>query len=66
MRSIREKFKHHQNGWSTAFEQQYHNGMITVTLRSSSGEIYDKVRCDDYWNALDYFRAFNAIAKNQH
>lgn len=66
MRSIREKFKHHPNGWSTAFEQQYHSGLITVTLRRSSGEVFDKVRCDDYRNALDYFRAFNTIAKNQH
>jgi hypothetical protein len=66
MKSIREKFKNHANGWSTTFEQQYHSGLITVTLRSSSGEIYDKVRCDDYRNALKYFSAFNAIAKNQH
>ena len=66
MRVIRDKFKLYPNDWSVMFEQQFHNGMITVTLRSSSGEIHDKVRCDDYRNAMDYFRAFKSIAKNQH
>ena len=27
-------------------------------------ELHDKTRCDDYHTALEYFRAFAAIAKN--
>ena len=27
-------------------------------------ELHDKTRCDDYRAALEYFRAFAAIAKN--
>jgi hypothetical protein len=63
MKVIRDKFKSHRNGWTTSFEQQYHNGMITVTIRTDAGEVYDRIRCDDYRNAMDYWRAFNGIAK---
>jgi len=34
-----------------------------VTLRNPSGEVHDKIRCDDYRMALEYVRAFKAIAK---
>jgi hypothetical protein len=27
-------------------------------------ELHDKIRCDDYRSASEYFRAFAAIAKN--
>lgn len=42
------------------------SGMYTVKLYSANGELSDKVRCDDYRNALDYRKSFNAIAKNAH
>ena len=38
-------------------------GMWGVILRDPSGRLHDKVRCDDYRDALDYRRAFCAIAK---
>ena len=63
MKTIRDKFKLHRNGWSMSFEQQYHNGMITVKIRTAAGEIYDRIRCDNYRDAMDYWRAFNGIAK---
>ena len=44
----------------------YPNGMFTVTLRAGMGEVIDRVRCDTYRQALEYRRAFNAIAKNRH
>ena len=39
------------------------SGMYLVQLRSASGELQDKVRCDDYRMAMTYKRAFMAIAK---
>lgn len=33
-----------------------------VTLRIGTG-VHDKVRCDDYRGAMEYFRAFCKIAK---
>ena len=42
----------------------YPNGMFRVTLRIGTGPVIDEVRCDTYRQALDYRRAFNAIAKN--
>jgi len=36
----------------------------SVILRNPSGEVHDKIRCDDYRMALEYVRAFKAIAKN--
>ena len=34
-----------------------------VLARSPSGQILDKIRCDDYRDALDYYRIFSALAK---
>lgn len=39
------------------------SGMYLVQLRSSSGDLLDKVRCDDYRTAMEYKRAFSALAK---
>lgn len=32
--------------------------------RNPRGDIIDKMRCDDYRVACEYFRAFQALAKN--
>ena len=53
----------HKNGWSVSHEKLSPNGMFLVELRNASGGLHDKVRCDDYRMACDYFRAFKAIAK---
>jgi hypothetical protein len=34
-----------------------------LLVRNASGNIVDKTKCDDYRMALDYYRAFCAIAK---
>lgn len=40
------------------------SGMYEVNVRAPNGELHDKVRCDDRMEAMQYFRAFTAIAKN--
>lgn len=35
-----------------------------VTLYNSRGQVADKMRCDDYRDALAYLKSFRAIAKN--
>jgi hypothetical protein len=51
----------YRNDWSTMLEKA---GMwYCVQVRNAAGGIHDKVRCDDYRMALDYWRAFNAIAR---
>ena len=61
---VHSKLKVYRNDWLVMMEPQ-NNGMYLVMVRAANGEVYDKVRCDDYRNALDYFRAFNRIAKVQ-
>jgi len=59
---MQTKVKTYRNDWSTMLEK---SGMwYCVHVRNAAGELHDKVRCDDYRMALDYWRAFNAIAKN--
>jgi hypothetical protein len=51
----------YRNDWSAMLEKA---GMwYCVQVRNAAGDIHDKVRCDDYRMALDYWRAFNAIAR---
>ena len=40
-------------------------GMYTVTIRDPRGEVHDKIRCDDYSDTMEYFRAFKKIATNK-
>lgn len=56
------KTKLYKNNACTFFER-LSSGLWAVTLRAPSGELADKVRCDDYRMALDYWRAFNAQAR---
>lgn len=56
------KSKTYENGWSAYFEK--HASWYLVNVRNARGDIHDKMRCDDYRTACDYWRAFNAIAKN--
>ena len=61
---VKSKLNVYRNGWLAMMEPQS-QGMYLVLVRSANGDVYDKVRCDDYRNALDSFRAFNRIAKVQ-
>ena len=61
---MKDKGKEYRNGWSTYMERLLPSGMYRVNVRNASGDIHDKVRCDDYQDARAYFRSFNAIARN--
>jgi len=38
--------------------------MWHVMLRAGNGEVADKVRCDDYRQAVEYRKSFIRIARN--
>ena len=59
---MQTKSKLFRNDWFVQFEKT--GFWYVVQVRAASGELHDKVRCDDYRNACDYYRAFCAIAKN--
>lgn len=56
------KYKLHKNDAFVTFEKS--EFWYEVRLRAPNGELYDKVRCDDYRSAMDYWKSFNLIAKN--
>lgn len=63
---MQTKIKTYRNGWLAMLEKTASLDAPYVALvRTSTGEIYDKRRCDDYRHALDYYRCFSLIAKNQ-
>lgn len=60
------KSKLYKNNAFVTFEKIESNAsrFWAVLLRAPNGELHDKVKCDDYKNALDYWKIFNAIARN--
>ena len=62
MRMTNNKIKVFNNG-SASFERLFPSGFYLVQCYVGT-ELHDKVRCDDYKTALEYFRAFQSIAKN--
>lgn len=59
---MQTKSKVYSNGWETYMEKS--SAWYLVNVRNAIGDVHDKVRCDDYRTALDYWKAFNAIARN--
>ena len=56
------KIQEFKNGAYVTFER-LPSGFYAVALRSPSGELHDKVRCDTFRAASEYRRVFAAIAK---
>jgi hypothetical protein len=56
------KIKDYKNGYAT-FERLFPSGMYLVQVYKGS-ELADKIRCDSYKAAMEYFKAFAKIAKN--
>jgi hypothetical protein len=56
------KIKEYKNGYAT-FERLSPSGMYLIQLYKGS-ELADKMRCDTYKAATEYFQAFAKIAKN--
>lgn len=55
-------FKEYPNGWSVYFDK-LRNGWYETYVRDAYGNMHDKMRCDTYAGAREYYRAFQAIAK---
>lgn len=55
------KIKTFKNGCAT-MERLFPSGMYLVKVNCTNGYV-DKVRCDDYAMAREYWRAFCIIAK---
>ena len=61
---MKTKLKTYRNGWLAMLEKTAsHDAPYTVLVRDARGEIHDRIRCDDYRAAVNYWLAFNAIAK---
>ena len=58
------KYKLHKNAAFVTLERGNY-GYYTVLLRDPHGEVHDKTTCDTYRAALEYFSAFNRIAKQK-
>ena len=61
-KGLKMKIKEYKNGYAT-FEQLFPSGMYLVQCYKGS-ELSDKIRCDTYKVAMEYFKAFANIAKN--
>ena len=55
------KIKVFSSGYAT-LERLFPSGMYLVQCYKGT-ELHDKIRCDDYRSALEYYKAFKAIAK---
>ena len=60
---MQTKIKTLKSGAWTTFDKHPANGMYEVKVYAPSGSLHDKVRCDDYREALAYLKSFNAIGK---
>jgi len=58
---ITMKMKCYRNGHAS-MERLFPSGLYLVRCYKGT-ELHDKIRCDTYRAALDYYRAFCAIAK---
>ena len=56
------KIKYYGNGYAT-FERMSPSGMYLVQLYKGT-ELEDKMRCDTYRSAMEYFKSFAKIAKS--
>lgn len=50
-------------GWSVFFARMP-SGFYSVILRDRADNLIDKIHCDTYRGAMEYKKAFSAIAKN--
>jgi hypothetical protein len=55
------KIKVFNNGYAT-LERLYPSGMYLVQCYVGT-ELHNKIRCDEYRSACEYYKAFQAVAK---
>jgi hypothetical protein len=61
---MKTKIKLYANGWTVYAEKGVYAGMYTVLIRTAAGEVYDRIRCDDYRTAMEYYLTFCNTARN--
>lgn len=61
---MKPKLKTFKGEAFVTMEKMSHSGMYLVQGWNDAGRCFDKIRCDDYRNALAYFKSFCAIARN--
>ena len=54
-----------KTGACAMLEKNETSGMFSLIVRSAAGQLIDKVRCDSWPDARDYWRAFKALADNK-
>lgn len=52
-----------KNGAYASFEKLFPSGMYLVQAKQPSGTVIDRMRCDTYSDAMAYWKAFKAVAK---
>ena len=57
------KVKTFKNGAWTSFERTPVHGMFIIKVYAPTGDLLDKVVCDDRREALAFLRCFNGIAR---
>lgn len=62
---MKDYLKVYRSGAVVYMERTFPSGMYRVLLRDPRGEVYDRVRCDDRADAMNYRRAFGRIARNK-
>ena len=58
------RIKLYANNAYVLFERTIPNGYYDLRVYDRVGYLIDRVRCDDYKTALDYYKSFQAIARN--
>jgi hypothetical protein len=58
------RIKLYPNNAYVTFEKTIPDGYYDLRVRNPAGYLIDRVRCDDYKSALDYYKSFKAIARN--
>jgi hypothetical protein len=57
--------KEYKNGWSAMMDKfASPSGYYVAIVRNARGDVHDKILTDSHRAACEYYRAFNAIAKN--
>ena len=58
-----DKIKTYRNGWAASFQKFNGSGYYVAAVLSADGRVHDRVMIDDYRKALEYYRAFQSVAK---
>ena len=58
---MKPQAKVYSNGWSASLDKG--RTLYEVTCRNASGDVHDRMRCDDYRSAREFFAAFKCIAR---